>query len=295
MSEDDETDESASTLARGQVENPARATEAEAQPMPEELRNRVRVVTLRGFMATGMAPGGVDAICVARGILGAVFGFTLLQFFEAASTHLRVVANVVGVVLGLQGTIIASTNVRPLWQQLVVSWPTRKTSETSNPPQRGLTDSYLETLLSTPLSEARVAMVEEHWRAGTGARHAQLPVGFGTTLGVAMMGAAAIAAQSVDPGSSGASQLQSNDTADAAVEIESSDTVRTMTLIAGIVTAVVYAPIVGMQNRSVHLVKQFACLVVTDMADQITAQVRESTARTLDFDDITNKTHRLHL
>jgi hypothetical protein len=31
------------------------------------------------------------------------------------------------------------------------------------------------------------------------------------------------------------------------------------------------------------------------MADQITAQVRESTARTLDFDDITNKTHRLHL
>ena len=215
-----------------------------------------------------------------------LFGFTLFQFFSAASTHLGVIANVVGVVIGLAGTIFATTNVRPLWQKLVVGWPTRKTSETTDPPARGLTDSYLETLLLTPLSEAGVAQVERHVQGVS--RIVLL-----TTVGIFVITASAVAVSLAATGVLGSSQTNSTD--GTAEDASSDGLATTLTLIAGVVTLVIYAPLVGVQNASVGFTKQLACTVTKDMADQITAQIRRSTASTLDFDEITSRTFRLHL
>ena len=316
-----EDNEDASTLKPGA--SPARERDLDSEeeepaptpmpepaptPMPEALRARARAATMRGFMTCGStSPSGVNMICAARGILGMLFGFTLFQFFSAASTRLGAIAHVVLVVIGPAGTIMATTNVRPLWQEFVVGWPTRKTSETTDPPMRrradppmrrpadGLTDSYLETLLLTPLSEGGVAQVEQHLQGVP--RIVRLK-----TVGIFVITAASMVGSLAATGSldeilgvhwTGSSQTN---TTDGTVEDASSDGLATtLTWIAGVVTLFIYAPMVGVQNTSVVFAKQLACSVTKDMADQITAQIRRSTAATLDFDEITSQTYRLHL
>lgn len=259
--------------------------QVQAAPMPKELRNRVGAAAIRGFLATGPTSGGVDTICVVRMILGALFGFVQFRLFSRA-THLGFVATVAGTVLGLQGTIMAVTNVRPLWQQLVVSWPTRYTSETYEPPARGLTDSYLETLLMTPLSERGVAAVER-------LLHSTARVSYFAAAGIGVMGAAVIAVEISAP-SLASSEMHSNAT-DGAAESAPDDTLAHLTIVAGIATMLFYAPLVGVQNLSVELTKELACLVVKDVARQVSAHVRHSTAETLDFDEIANEAYQLHL
>ena len=283
LSEDDEIDETEGSLKHRRPSLDGEGVQV--APMPEELRNRVRAATFRGFLASGPTSGGADAICVVRTILGAQFGFVQFRLFSRA-THLSFVAGVVGTVTGLQGAIMAFTNVRPLWQQFVVSWPTRRSSETYEPPARGVADSYLETLLMTPLSERGVAAIES-------SLHSVTRFNYLVAAGIGLMGASIIALETSEP-SLAASQTISNAT-DETVENASDDTLASMTLAAGIATILLYAPLVGVQNLSVELTKELACLVAKDVAGQVTTLVQQSTAETLDFDEITNKTYQLHL
>jgi hypothetical protein len=138
----------------------------------------------------------------------------------------------------------------------------------------------------TPLSERGVAAIES-------SLHSVTRFNYLVAAGIGLMGASIIALETSEP-SLAASQTISNAT-DETVENASDDTLASMTLAAGITTILLYAPLVGVQNLSVELTKELACLVAKDVAGQVTTLVRQSTAETLDFDEITNKTYQLHV